>query len=98
MTENQYQSNLIKKLKRLFPGCVIIRTDPGYQQGSTDLILLFRQFWAALEVKASAKARDRPNQKYFVKQLNGMSFAAFVYPENEAEVLDALQQAFEISG
>jgi hypothetical protein len=98
MTENQYQARLIRKLKRLFPGCVIVRTDPGYQQGTTDLILLFREFWAALEVKASAKARDQPNQKYFVKKLNGMSFAAFIYPENEAEVLDALQQAFEVSG
>jgi hypothetical protein len=98
MTENQYQATIIKKLKRLFPGCVVIKTDSGYQQGSTDLILLFRQFWAALEVKTSAKARMQPNQKYFVKKLNGMSFAAFIYPENEAEVLSALQQTFAVSG
>lgn len=98
MTENQYQAKLIRKLKRLFPGCVIVKTDSGYQQGSTDLLLLFRQFWAALEVKASVTSREQPNQRYFVKKLNGMSFAAFIYPENEAEVLSALQQAFEVSG
>ena len=98
MTENQYQAKVIKKLKRLFPGCVVVKTDSGYQQGSTDLLLLFKQFWAALEVKASAKSREQPNQRYFVKKLNGMSFAAFIYPENEAEVLSALQQAFEVSG
>lgn len=98
MTENQYQASVIRKLKRLFPGCVIVKTDSGYQQGSTDLILLFHQFWAALEVKASFKSREQPNQRYFVKKLNGMSFAAFIYPENEAEVLSALQQAFEVSG
>jgi Holliday junction resolvase-like predicted endonuclease len=98
MTENQYQAKVIRKLKKLFPGCVIVKTDSGYQQGSTDLILLFRQFWAALEVKASATSREQPNQRYFVKKLNGMSFAAFIYPENEAEVMSALQQAFEVSG
>ena len=98
MTENQYQAKLIKKLKKLFPGCVVMKTDSGYQQGSLDLILLFRQFWAALEVKASVESRDRPNQRYFVEQLDEMSFAAFIYPENEAEVLSALQQTFEVSG
>ena len=98
MTENQYQANIIKKLKRLFPGCIIVKTDTGYQQGSTDLLILFREFWAALEVKASIKARVRPNQRYFVKRLDEMSFAAFIYPENEAEVLSALQQALEVSG
>jgi hypothetical protein len=98
MTENRYQAELIKKLRRLFPGCVIMKTDSGYQQGSLDLILLFHQFWAALEVKASIKSRERPNQNYFVERLDDMSFAAFIYPENEAEVLSALQQTFKVSG
>jgi len=98
MTENQYQAKLIKKLKALFPGCVVMKTDSGYQQGSPDLILLFREFWASLEVKASASSLEMPNQAYFVNKLDDMSFAAFIYPENEAEVLGALQQAFTVSG
>jgi len=95
MTENRYQAKLIKKLKQRFPGCMITKTDTGYQQGFPDLILLWRNHWAALEVKASVEAASRPNQDYFIRQLGTMSFAAYIYPENEEEVLNALQQAFE---
>ena len=94
MAENRYQAALIKKLKNLFPGCVILKNDSSYQQGMLDLIILWRKYWASLEVKDSATARLRPNQQYFVEQLDEMSFAAIIYPENEAEVLSALQQAF----
>lgn len=97
MAENAYQSKLIKKLRTIFPGCVIVKNDPSYQQGILDLMILYGENWASLEVKDSAKSKVQPNQEYFVKQLDEMSFAAFIYPENEAEVLDALQQAFETS-
>ena len=95
MNENRYQSKLIKKLKQRFPGCVITKTDSGYQQGFPDLILLWKDYWAALEVKASADTNSQPNQAHYIQQLGAMSFAAFIYPENEEEVLNALQQAFE---
>lgn len=97
MTENQYQTKLIKKLERLFPGCMVLHGDASTQQGVPDLFLLYDHMWAALEVKAFADAHVQPNQNYFVTELNHMSFAAFIYPENEAEVLSALQQAFETS-
>lgn len=97
MTENQYQAKLIKKLERRFPGCMIVMTDAGYQQGIPDFFLLYDHMWAALEVKASANSRRQPNQDHFVTTLNNMSFAAYIYPENEAEVLNALEQAFETS-
>jgi hypothetical protein len=95
VTENQYQAKLIRKLERLFPGCVILKNDSAYQQGILDLTLLYHDKWASLEVKRSADAGARPNQDYFVRQLNEMSFAAYIYPENEEEVLIALQQAFK---
>lgn len=95
MTENQYQSNLIRKLKRRFPGCVVLKNDPSYQQGMLDLIILWQDQWASLEVKMSEDADIQPNQGYFVDKLNTMSFASYIYPENEEEVLSALQQAFE---
>lgn len=98
MTEAAYQGRLIKKLKRIFPGCVVLKNDPQYQQGILDLTLLWGDLWAMLEVKASAYARERPNQAYFVEQLDSMSFAAFIYPENEEEVLLALQEAFASRG
>ena len=94
MAESKYQASLIKKIKVLFPGCLVLKNDPSYQQGMLDLIILWRKYWASLEVKDSAVSRIRPNQEYFVEYLDGMSFAAFIYPENEAEVLSALQQAF----
>ena len=94
MTENRYQAGLIKKLEKMFPGCEILKNDSGYRQGILDLTILWGPFWGMLEVKASEKARERPNQGYFVKKLNEMSFASFIYPENEKEVLTALQKAF----
>lgn len=98
MTERQYQRKLIVKLKEVFPGCVVVKNDSGYQQGLPDLTIFVGRFWAFLEVKAEANAPEQPNQRHFVQQLDDMSFAAFIYPENEAEVLVALQQAFEVSG
>ena len=94
MTESAYQNKLIRKLNKLFPGCVVLKNDPTYTQGIPDLTLLWGRHWAALEVKAHAKANQRPNQDYYVNQMADMSFAAFIYPENEGEVLIALQEAF----
>lgn len=98
MTENEYQAKLVKKLKRRFPGCFILKNDSALLQGVLDLTILYGEDWASLEVKASADSSIRPNQEFYVRQLNEMSFAAFIYPENEAEVLDALQEAFESPG
>jgi len=95
VTENQYQAKLIQKLKRMFPGCVILKNDPSYQQGMLDLTILWNDRWASLEVKMSESAPDQPNQGYYVDLLHEMSFASRIYPENEMEVLSALQQAFE---
>ncbi len=98
MTENEYQRRLIEKIKRLLPGCMVIKNDSGYRQGIPDLTVLFGPYWALLEVKASAKAKERPNQRYHVERLSDMGFAAFIYPENETEVLSALQQALAPPG
>jgi len=96
MTENHYQAYIIKRLYKMLPGnTIIFKTDPSYNQGFPDLIILCGPYWAAIEVKRSRQARSRPNQSYYIEQLNAMSFAAFIYPENEEEVLSALQQAFE---
>ena len=97
MPENRYQGKLIKKLYKRFPGCMVIKNDPGYQQGILDLSIFYGESWAQLEVKDSADSEIQPNQAYFVDKLNKMGFAAFIYPENEAEVLDAMEQAFATS-
>lgn len=97
MLERDYQRKLITKLKKLFPGCEIIKNDPSYRQGIPDIVIFFGKYWAMLEVKTDAKAKVQPNQMHYVRRLNDMSFAAFICPENEQEILDELQLAFGIS-
>lgn len=98
MLESKYQRLLIAKIERLLPGCVVIVNDPQRRQGMLDLLILHGPFWAALEVKTSMRAPHRPNQDYYVDEFNRMSFAAFIYPENEEDVLNALQQASRTIG
>lgn len=95
MKENGFQSNLIRELKRLFPGCVILKNDPNYLQGFPDLTILYRDRWAVLECKRSANEAHQPNQDFYVDMLNDMSYSAFIYPENKERILYDLQQAFE---
>lgn len=92
--EAKFQASLIKDLEDLFPGIIVLKNDPQHTQGMLDLTLLWGPHWGSLEVKDSEKAAHQPNQDYYVKTLDDMSFAAFIYPENKAEVLNALQQAF----
>lgn len=97
MLESEYQAKLIKKLARLFPGAIIMKNDSGYIQGVPDLTILWGPYWACLEVKASVNAPERPNQEWYIVTLNEMSFASFIYPENERGVLHDLQQAFGVA-
>ena len=94
MKENRFQANLIKELKSLYPGCVIIKNDANAQQGILDLLILYEDKWAMLECKRSSDASHRPNQDYYIQKFNQMSFATFIYPENREEVLDDLESAF----
>lgn len=93
MRERDYQAKLIKKLKVMFPGCIVIKSPSDYIQGLPDLTILYNDKWAMLEVKVEEDAPSQPNQEHYVKQANGMSFAAFIYPENEERILNALQRA-----
>ena len=94
MTESQYQTELIKRLKDRFPGCEILRGDSFRQQGIPDWFIFWGPYWASLEIKASASSKRQPNQDHYIEKLDEMSFAAYIYPENEEEVLCALEQAF----
>lgn len=98
MNESQFQSRLIKKLERMFPGCLVLKNDSSYRQGILDLSVFYGDRWAMLEVKAHANAPHQPNQDYYVHRLNEMSFAAFIYPENERAVLGDLRKAFASPG
>lgn len=93
MKESAYQNRIIRKLSDLLPGSVIIKNDPEYIQGIPDLLILYLSKWAMLEVKTSADSAIQPNQDYYVDLFNTMSFAAFIYPEIEEEVLHDLQRS-----
>ena len=95
MLEKTFQAGLIKDLRQLFPGCIILKNDANYLQGVPDILILYRDRWAALENKKSSRAKKQPNQDYYIESMNQMSFASFISPENKEEILDALQQSLE---
>jgi hypothetical protein len=95
MRENKFKSDLIKDVKNLFPDCMVLNTDAGYIQGIPDMLILYKNKWAALEVKRNLKAPRQPNQEYYVEALDKMSFASFICPENKKEVLNELQRALQ---
>ena len=94
MLERDYQRKLIKKLKDKFPGCLIVKNDAQLKQGIPDLLILYKDKWVALEVKVSATAHHQPNQDIYVERMNEMSYASFIFPENEEQVFKELEEVF----
>ena len=96
LTENKYQQHLKQEIESMFPGCIILKNDPNYLQGIPDLQINYKGKTAWLEVKKSEDAPHRPNQDHYVKTFSDWGvFSAFIYPENEKEILDGLQQSLE---
>lgn len=86
----------MKKIQDLIPECLILKNDPRYIQGVPDILILYKNQWAMLEIKLSGDASVQPNQQYYVDTLDNMSFASFINPQNEEDVLIDLQQSFGI--
>ena len=89
-----FKEKLVKKLKSLYPGCIIISMDPQEHPGIPDLLILYNNKWVALETKRSKTAAHRPNQDWYVAKMKDMSYAAFIFPENEEAVLNEIRQTF----
>lgn len=94
MRESKFERHVVARLHEDFPGCVVVKNDPQLCQGIPDRTVFYGLRWAMLEIKAHAAAPERPNQRYYVDLFNEMSFAAFIYPENEEDVFRGLQQTF----
>lgn len=92
MKENQFQSKCVKRLKREFPDAIVFKNEA--KQGYPDLLVLNDDRWAALECKRSLDAAHQPLQDYYVREMNSMSYAAFLAPENEEAVFDDLREHF----
>ena len=93
--ESDFQGDLIKEIKQRFPGCIVMKNDPNYIQGIPDLTVLYKNKWATLECKKSENEPFRPNQPYYISEMNKMSFSRAIYPENKEQVLNELQQTFK---
>ena len=94
MAEGLYQTRLINRIRALIPNSIVLKNDSSYMPGIPDILVLYEDHWAMLEVKVLRDSPARPNQQYYVDLLDGMSFAAFIYPEIEEAVLYDLQFAF----
>lgn len=92
--ESGFQHSLIQEIKKRWPGAVVMKNDPGYIQGIPDLTVLVNDKWAMLECKRSKDEHHQPNQDYYVRTCDGMSFARFIFPENRDEVLSELGKHF----
>lgn len=88
--ETDYQKGLKKEIRRRLPGCYVFKIDG--LQGIPDLLILFNDRWALLEVKRDAQAPYQPNQEWYIEQFDKMSFSSVIFPENQEDVLNALQQ------
>jgi len=99
MLERNYQQKVIRKLEKIFPkDCLILKNDSSYIQGIPDILILYKDRWAMLETKRDPHADHQPNQDYYVAMLDRMSYAAFIFPENEEEVLHEVQCTLDPAG
>lgn len=93
MLESKFQSDLKNDILKRLPGSMVLKNDPNWIQGIPDLLILYKNHWAALEVKRAPGAAHQPNQDFYVQELNGWSYAAFINPDNKEDILDELQSA-----
>lgn len=92
--ESDFQADLIKEIKEMFPGAIVLKNDSGAQQGIPDLTVFWYSRYAILEVKRSWNEPYRPNQEWFLEKFGGWTFTATIFPENKDEILEALEQDF----
>lgn len=97
MLEAKYQRYLVKLFPTIFENCRVVINDPGLpgQQGIPDLTIFIGDWWGLLEVKASEKSKLRPNQQWWIDKWSQVTFCSFIYPDNEEEVIRAIQSALD---
>ena len=96
MKESKFQKEVKDELKKRFPGCIVLKHDPGSIQGIPDLSVFWQNHWGMLEVKNDPEAEHQPNQDYWVDYCNNMSYAAFINPQNKEEVLNGMERSFKV--
>jgi hypothetical protein len=89
--ESDFKKKLINQIMQEYPGAIVLKNDASFINGIPDHLVLFRNRWAAFEAKRDIDSPHRPNQPYWVKKMDEMSLAAFVYPQNKEWFLNELQ-------
>ena len=92
--EKNFQRDIVNTIKLKFPESIVMKMDARAKQGIPDLLILYKDKWAALECKRHKNAHIQPNQKRYVEKMNNMSYASFIYPENKEKIFDELEQTF----
>ena len=92
--ESEFQSDLIKQIKKDLPGSLVLKNDSGYLQGIPDLVVMNGNQYALLEVKKSPDEPHQPNQDYYIDKAKQESFGKFIFPENKEEILSEMYDYF----
>ena len=92
--ESGFKTHLRKRIESTFPGSMVLHLDPNEIQGIPDMLVLYGPKWATLEGKRYEEADRQPNQDYYVDKMDDMSFSAFIFPDNEDVVMNALYNFF----
>lgn len=102
MLESNFQAKLVKELKELFPGCVVLKNDAQYKDSIPDLTILYKDKYALLECKRSREAMEhclktkQRNQKWWIDHFNEMGgYANYIFPENKYDILIDLKEVFK---
>lgn len=95
--ERNFQPILIKAIEDRFPGAIVLKNDTSRKAGFPDLTVLYKRWYAVLEVKRSkpSEAAFQANQTYYVDLLSEWSYAAVVYPENFDTVLQEMETSYK---
>lgn len=93
--ESDFQSDLIKQIKKDLPESIVLKNDSGYLQGIPDLLIAKGNKYALLEVKKSKNEPHQPNQDYYIDKAKKESFGEFIFPENQQQVLKEMYKYFD---
>ena len=102
--EGKFKTKLKQEIMERLPGSMVFYLNPNDIPGIPDLEVLYQDRWAVLEAKNSEaeyyrdlKRDEKLAQQYYVDKMNKMSFAAFIFPENKEELLNAMETALRSS-
>ncbi len=96
--ERDYKPELMARITQRFSIFGEVRfqhNDPNApaSQGIPDLTVFVGPRWFLLETKRSAKSKKRPNQDWWIEHWSKVTFCSVIHPENEEEVLNALERS-----